>query len=214
MPAETLERHLVVARLTGSPGSVLDVGGDPRLLARLLPGVEVVVANVSPPADVLLEGSSLPLESDSFDVAVSVDVVEHLPREQRPEHLAELVRVARSRVVACWPLGSPRHEQVERGLAEWYEATRGRTHPFLAQHLRHGLPDLAASRELAASLPGDSRLLFHGDVERAARRFRELGEARSRPLRYARRRLVDRLDLELGDEPRPETNRVFLVAEL
>lgn len=214
VPAETLERHLVVTRLLGSPGSVLDVGGDARLLSRLLPGSDVVVANVSPPADVLLDGPTLPFASGAFDAVVSIDVVEHLPRERRQRHLAELARVARSRVVACWPLGSARHEQVERELAAWYETTRGRAHPFLDEHLRLGLPDLEASRGLASSLPGKYRLLFHGDLEQAARRFRELGEARSHPLRYARRRILDRLDLELLPDPRPETNRVFLAAEL
>lgn len=219
VPAETLERHLVVARLLGTPrfgkhSSVLDVGGDPRLLSRLLPGADVVVANVSPPADVLLEGSVLPFEDGAFDAVASIDVLEHLPREQRQEHLAELARVARSRLVACWPLGSPPHERTERELAEWYASRRGRAHPFLEEHLRLGLPDLEASRRLAASLPGDARLLFHGDVKTAARRFRELGEARSRPLRYARRRARDRPELDLHDEPRPETNRAFLLVDL
>jgi SAM-dependent methyltransferase len=214
VPAETLERHLVVTHLIGAAGSVLDVGGDVRLLSRLLPGSDVVVANIAPPADVLLEGSTLPFESGAFDVVASIDVVEHLPRERRQEHLAELARVARSRLVACWPLGSPRHERVERDLGKWYETTRGRSHPFLEEHLRLGLPDLEASRELASSVSGESRLLFHGDVEKAARRFRELGEARSRPLRYAWRRALDRPDLELLREPRPETNRVFLVVEI
>jgi SAM-dependent methyltransferase len=214
VPAETLERHLVVAQLLASAGSVLDVGGDPRLLVRLLPGIEVVVANVSPPADVILAGSALPFENGAFDAVVSVDVVEHLPSEQRQVHLAELARVARVRVVACWPLGTPLHEGLERELADWYEKTRGRAHPFLDEHLRLGLPDLEAARELASSLPGSAQLLFHGDVRTAARRFRELGEARSHPLRYVRRRLLDRPDLELSREPGPTTNRVFLVAEL
>jgi SAM-dependent methyltransferase len=214
VPADTLERHLVVARLVGARGSVLDVGGDARLLSRLLPESDVVVANISPPADVLLEGSTLPFESGEFDAAVSIDVVEHLPVDRRPAHLLELARVAGSRLIACWPLGSPGHEHVERDLAEWYEATRGHAHPFLDEHIQLGLPDLEASRELASSLPGESQLLFHGDIERAAQRFRELAEARSRPLRYARRRVFDRPDLELLGEPRSEVNRVFLVVDL
>jgi hypothetical protein len=214
VPAETLERHLVVTGLLGAPGSVLDVGGDPRLLSRLLPESQVTVANTAAPADVLLEDSTLPFESGAFEAAVSIDVVEHLPAELRTAHLVELARVARSRVVACWPLGSPRHEEVERELAGWYETARGRAHPFLEQHLRLGLPDLEVSRELASQLPESAQLLFHGDVETAARRFRELGEAHSRPLRYAWRRSLDRPDLSLLSEPRPETNRVFLAVEL
>lgn len=62
----------------------------------------------------------------------------------------------------------------------------------------------------------DSTLPFESGAfdAAAARRFRELGEAHSRPLRYAWRRSLDRPDLSLLSEPRPETNRVFLAVEL
>ncbi len=71
MPVETLERHLVVARLLGAAASVLDVGGDPQLLSRLLPETQVTVANTAAPADVVLEDSTLPFESGAFDAAAA-----------------------------------------------------------------------------------------------------------------------------------------------
>ena len=60
VPVETLERHLVVARLLAAAASVLDVGGDPQLLSRLLPETQVTVANTAAPADVVLEDSLCP----------------------------------------------------------------------------------------------------------------------------------------------------------
>jgi Methyltransferase domain len=214
VPIETWERHLVVAQLLGRVGSVLDVGGAPRLLASLLPEARVVVANVRPPADVVFEGRSLPFADGSFDAVVSVDVVEHVPPQQRAAHIAELVRVAGTRVVACWPLGSEDHREVEEELAAWYERRCGRPHPFLAEHLRHGLPGLDETRRLATLLPGRVELRFHGDRRVAAERFRETALARSRPLGYALRRLRERPSLELEAEPTPVTNRVFVVADL
>ena len=213
-PADTRERHLVVARLLGLQGSVLDVGGAPGRLAALLPRTDVVVANVRGPADVVFDGVTLPFPTGAFDAVTSVDVVEHLPREARAAHLRELARVARGLVVACWPLGSPAHEAEERELAAWYEEVRGRPHPYLAEHLRLGLPDLEETRRLAAALPGSVEMRFHGDRRVAAARFRELTLARSRPLYYAFRRVRARPALDLDAEPRATTNRVFVVAHL
>jgi hypothetical protein len=213
-PVETWERHRIVADLIGDAHTVLDVGGAPRLLAALLPNARIIVANIRPPADIVFDGKHLPFVDGGFDAVTSVDVVEHLPAVQRPHHLAELARVARIRVVACWPLGSDDHCNVEQDLATWYERRHGRPHPFLVDHLRHGLPDFDETRRLAALMPGDVELRFHGNHRVAAARFRDTALARSRPLGYALNRLRERPSLELATEPTPVTNRVFVVADL
>jgi hypothetical protein len=214
VPIETWERHLIVARLLERPGTVLDVGGAAGLLASLLPDAHVVVANVRPPADVLFDGRNLPFPDGSFDAVASVDVLEHVPAGERSLHLAELARVARGRVVACWPLGSWEHDQLERELAAEYETRHGVRHAFLDEHLRNGLPDAAESSLLAKSLPGSVCVAYHGDYRRSARRFRELAAARSAPLRYFVRHVGEPIDLALTMQLQPVTNRVFVVADL
>jgi SAM-dependent methyltransferase len=47
----------------------------------------------------------LPFEDRSFDVAVAVDLLEHVPPADRPVALCELARVARRRVVVACPAG-------------------------------------------------------------------------------------------------------------
>jgi SAM-dependent methyltransferase len=208
---DTSERHAVVARLAGSPSSLLDVGGSPGGLAAFLPRTRVTVANVEPPADVLLGGVELPFPDASFDVVTSLDVLEHLPREQRPRHLEELVRVARRRVVVCCPLGTPEHEASEQALAAWYRKMTGTGHRFLEEHLERGLPTEQELRRLADGLPWRFEAHFHGDFRRVERLFRLGTLARRRPLAYVAARLRARPDTELLSEPGRFTNRIFLV---
>jgi len=206
---DTWERHALAARLVGSPATLLDVGGG-GLLRRFLPGTEVMTANVEEPADVLLTGAELPFAEGSFDAVSSIDVLEHLPRVERPAHVAELKRVARRRVVLTTPLGTPAHVEAERELAAWHEAITGRRHRYLDEHLRHGLATLDELRAL-----GDgAELFFHGDFRRAAGLFRlgALARERRRPadlMRYARARL-ERPDRTLSPTPWPFTNRAFV----
>jgi hypothetical protein len=217
MHPDTYARHALAARLVGDAESVLDVGGVPGWLARFLPKSRIVVANVEPPADVVFDGRRLPFADASFASGTSLDVLEHIPRDQRPAHIAELARVVRGRVVLATPLGSEEHSKAERELAAWYEATTGAAHPRLAQHVAYGLPteeELLALAELAG-LRG--RLFFQGDFRRVERLFRLAAQARRNPLaraRYAVVRTAARPELTLAGVSAPHTNRVFLVAEL
>jgi hypothetical protein len=213
---DTYARHAVAAQLLGGADSVLDVGGVRGGLAPFLPKSRIVVANVEPPADVVFDGRRLPFAEAAFEAATSLDVLEHLPPEQRAEHVAELARVARGRVVLASPLGSEAHDEAERALAAWYEATAGAPHPRLAQHVAYGLPRGEELLALAESAGLRGELFFQGDFRRIERLFRLGTRARRNPLalaRYAVLRVVTPPDVTLARVPTPYTNRAFLLAE-
>jgi len=195
---------------------VLDVGGTPGALAGLLPGAEVVVANVEPPADVLLSGPRLPFDDAAFDAVTSVDVLEHIPPARRAAHVRELRRVARHTVVLCCPVDSPGHDAAEAELAAWYRGVTGRPHRFLEEHLANGLPTAAELEELAALL-GSHELRFHGDYRAVQGIFRFGVLARRRPWR-AVPLLPDVLryesSSELAERPTARSNRAFLIARV
>ena len=84
----------------------------------------------------------LPFSDRAFDDVVCVDTLEHLDGGDRPRAIAELVRVAASRVILSGPVG---------GFAEWGDASYAehiarrprRVLPeWLQQHLVHGIPSL------------------------------------------------------------------------
>jgi hypothetical protein len=214
MHPDTFARHSAAAALVEGSASVLDVGGVAGALAAFARGRTVVTANVRPPADVLFDGRELPFDDDSFDAVTSLDVLEHVPPADRSAHIRELARVARELVVLCTPLGTAEHAAAERALAEEYERTAGRPHPFLAEHVEHGLATEAELFELASSAGLDAELRFQGDYRDNERLMRLGGRARRNPVAlvlYLVLRLVTRAPVELDLKSTPYTNRVFLI---
>jgi hypothetical protein len=94
----------------------------------------------------------LPFADSSFNAVVALDLLEHLPPEDRRSALKELRRVAAELLVVGCPCGAEA-EGADRRLAEFYNRL-GKPHPgWLSEHLRYGLPD--AGFLLTAARPGD-----------------------------------------------------------
>lgn len=219
LPMDTWSRHLIASRLLGVVTAVLDVGGVHGLLQLFLPTTRITTVNVERPADVLYPGGRLPFGDSSFDAVTSLDVLEHVEREHRLDHLVELARVAGRTVVLSCPLGTQEHSRSELELARWFRTRTGTSHRFLDEHLANGLPTESELRDLAEDARLDARLLFHGDFRSTNRMFALGVRARHqrRPdlvARYIRARLFDRSLGELTTSPLPWTNRMFLVARV
>lgn len=103
------------------------------------------------PVFVRATADQLPFADDSFDVVVSLDMVEHLPQQIRQTSIQELTRVARRLVVLAFPEGDAAR-QLDRVIAVVLRYTPGRSvPPWLNEHLsQQGYPD---DRLVAGSLP-------------------------------------------------------------
>jgi len=79
----------------GARDVVLDVGCGMNWLKLF--GFDVIGIDLAENsrADIIADARMLPLRSKSVDVAVSIEVIEHLPREGGERLVAELARVAR-----------------------------------------------------------------------------------------------------------------------
>lgn len=92
----------------------------------------------------------LPFPDASFDAAISVDALEHIPATARPAAIAEMLRVTRpgGTVILAAPFGRL-SQLADRYVDGAFRRRHGRAHPWLVEHLANGLP---CRVELAAAL--------------------------------------------------------------
>ena len=100
--------------------SILDAGCGEYGLAAFMPRSNITGVDVLPPERVdprlnYKYGSitELPFENAAFDIAVSIDVLEHLPEDVRAAAVGELVRVARKAIIIAFPSGPAAREMDE-----------------------------------------------------------------------------------------------------
>jgi SAM-dependent methyltransferase len=211
------ERLSTVADRVGPVASVVDVGGRGRELSLLLPrSTTCVSANVEDPCDVRVPHDALPFPDGAFSGATSCDVLEHVPPDGREGHVAELLRVARERVVICFPAWSPEKEAAERRLHRAL-AELGVRFDFLDEHLEHGLPrgdDVVAAVRAAAP---DARVevTYQQGIEEGDRMLLDAAEAyrrrRVRPLLHFLRAWVRRPGPRFSAVATPTSSRAYLV---
>ena len=81
-------RYVLVGRTLAAlgveSGKVLDVGGSEGLSRLVLPGCDVITADIRAlDADVIASADYLPFCDKSFSAAVALDVLEHIPQALR-----------------------------------------------------------------------------------------------------------------------------------
>jgi len=101
------------------------------------------------------DGCRLPFATQSFDVVVSLDTLEHLPVSLRPVFMEELKRVAKQGVILTCPVqsadGQFRGGDTDQQLITMYRKKQRPVPGWLEEHLRFGHP---TPEEIKASFPG------------------------------------------------------------
>jgi hypothetical protein len=104
---------------------------------------------------VCADACKLPFPDNAFDVAVSLDTVEHLPRRSRPTFIEELKRVAKRGVVITCPMESAdglfQARKPDSRLSALIAKRNGVQPGWLQEHLREGHP---TREQLLEVLPG------------------------------------------------------------
>lgn len=104
---------------------------------------------------VLIQGDSLPLEDNTFDVIISLDTLEHIPKDKRPNFLSEIKRVAKKTVLLHFVVYDPPEQflskDADQKFQEWYTKKFHRPDRWTDEHLTIGPPTI---REIKDILPG------------------------------------------------------------
>lgn len=103
----------------------------------------------------VIHGDCLPFESNSFDVVISVDTLEHIPKDKRAKFITELKRVTKKTVL----LHSIAHDpdmhflarDADQKFQNWYIKKFGKPHRWAAEHLKIDSPTI---QEINDVLPG------------------------------------------------------------
>jgi uncharacterized coiled-coil protein SlyX len=148
-PFDQYQRYKVAADLIDAlgvrPGSrLLEVGGAPGPIEEFIPGHDIIVTDLNgkkPGRYAIADGSRLPFPDESFDAVISLDTLEHVPRDRRADFCSELRRVSRDLVVLSAPFASTEVKMAEEALNSFVRARFG-DFPTLDEHSEHGLPEL------------------------------------------------------------------------
>lgn len=146
-PAIALRYLPIVERIkkTKEVGNILEVGsaglGIAPYLKREVTGVDV---EFTPPYHPFLKrvkasALKLPFSDSTYDVVLSVDMLEHLNEKDRALAISEMTRVAKKQVLIGVPSGKEAiHEDIY--LHEFYKSKFGKKYKFFEEQIEEKLP--------------------------------------------------------------------------
>lgn len=151
MHPETALRYLPVVgkleELNLLDSKILEVGsgslGITPYLKRKIDGLDV---DFSGPKTILINrikgnALSLPFRKNSYDVVISVDVLEHIPSNNRQEAIFEMLRVASKLAIIVVPTGELAEKQDKELDLHWQKIFNTQNQ-FLKEHVQNGLPQI------------------------------------------------------------------------
>lgn len=84
-----------------------------------------------------------PFKDGEFDVVISIDAVEHIPKEKRVFALKEMKRVAKTRILLAYPCGYNKWD--DRIIKKWPKNSP--TYKNIKEHVDAGIPDGSEIKE-------------------------------------------------------------------
>jgi len=128
-----------------SPLTILEVGCGEYSIG-LYDGFSVSGLDIRPtknPAflNKYIEGSILDvdMDDDSYDVVISVDVLEHIRPKDRDTAISKMLSLARKEVLLVYPCGK-KSEDLDVKLYDAYKNRVSDYHIWFEEHLKNGLP--------------------------------------------------------------------------
>ena len=155
LPFDQYQRYKMVEELVNllrgrENMTMLDVGGRPGLLGKFLPKDKIFNLDVekgNAKNFIVGNGCRLPFKDKSFDIVISVDVLEHVPFKNKLKFLEEVLRVSRRFNI----IGAPYHDNqvllAEKILYDFIYSKYGIKYKLLEEHFNNKLPILEATEQ-------------------------------------------------------------------
>ena len=160
LPYDVYERHMTVGNLIKKNETVIDVGGELDHLSQFCNPAKIVVANLTG-GDVIITRDNLPFAKKSFDVVSSIDVLEHLPKKDRPRFVSKLIDIAVKRVILSFPIGTSKHIEYEKETQKQLQKKSANVN-YLKEHIKYGLPTMDEISQLIKRK--HSRIFYSGNI--------------------------------------------------
>lgn len=90
---------------------------------------------------VKFNGKDFPFKDNEFCITISVDNIEHIPKDRRKDFIREMLRVTDNTLILVVPYGqlSYRHDAK---LSDYFYRVNKKTDKFLNEHINNGLPEM------------------------------------------------------------------------
>jgi hypothetical protein len=167
LPFDQFSRQFIVSelievvvrdKLKNEKLKIIDLGGHKGKTKEFHPKDDVTILDIY---DDDYEGyqkgdaTNLAFPDKSFDVAVSFDVFEHIPRPKRASFIKEALRVSRRGVIMCMPVDDINSSvsKSEIMLNDFFKSSYGEDHQWLKEHIDYKIPNLTDLRKQLKEIP-------------------------------------------------------------
>lgn len=125
--------------------SIVDVGGYKGQTTEFQHKDTVTVCDlfdVEEKGYIKADGTKLPFTEDQFDISVSFDAYEHIPKPKRKAFLTELLRVGSKATIIAAPFDTDGKDTInaEKRLNQYYYDLYGKEHQWLKEHIDYQTP--------------------------------------------------------------------------
>jgi GT2 family glycosyltransferase len=182
MPFDRYQRYALTTRVIGALATrpevrILEVGAHQHwALERFLPAARIVYLDVDFTDDrdrlgcfVQADAGKPPFRDGTFDAVVALDVLEHVPPQERARFVANLVAMARTAVVLSAPFDDAEVVAEERRLNAFFRDLHGVDFEWLKEHRQCGLPEIETTLADIQATGWSSAVVAHGNLALWAR---------------------------------------------
>ncbi|NBU34139.1 class I SAM-dependent methyltransferase [bacterium] len=128
-----------------NPKNILDVGGLGTFLDKIIDAPLTILDEEATDEDgkeTQGDGARMNVEDGAYEVVVTSDTLEHIPKNDRKKFISELVRVSSDLIILCAPFDNSGVPKEEERLQSFYKGINGQPHRWLQEHADYVLPNV------------------------------------------------------------------------